>query len=330
VIHLIPEEFLSILRRQKYHIVGTHSAVKKCKWLHESLVKGRHCYKEDFYGITSHRCLQMTPAIAYCNQSCLWCWRVMARDVGLDLPHSNDFDETSIPSPEGATSIVDGCLLEQRRILSGYKAQVESLRIQTQKYKEACEPMHAAISLAGEPTLYPHLGELISEFKRRRFTTFLVTNGTNPKALKEIEEPSQLYVTVGAPTEGVYRRACRPSGSDLWGRLMQSLEMLHTFSCPTVLRLTLAKGMNMVWPEQYAKLIRRAEPTYVECKAGMSVGYGSQVGRMSYENMPSFLEIKDFSQKLTELTSMRQIGERGDSRVVLLSELKRPIKLGPE
>lgn len=322
--HLIPEEFLSILKRQKYHIVGTHSAVKKCKWLHESLVRGRHCYKEDFYGIASHRCLQMTPAMAYCNQSCLWCWRVMAKDVGLN------YDETTIPSQDDAASIADGCLLEQRRILSGYKAQVRSLKVQAHKYEEACEPKHVAISLAGEPTIYKFLGDLISEFKRRGFTTFLVSNGTNPKALGEIEEPSQLYLTVGAPTEEVHRRVCRPSGPDLWGRLMESLEMLSTFSCPKVLRLTLAKKMNMFAPEEYAKLILRAEPTYVECKAMMSVGYGSQIGRISYENMPSFQEIKEFSKELAELTGMKPIGEQSDSRVVLLSKLDRPIKLKRE
>jgi len=318
---MIPEEFLSILRRQKYHVVGSHSAVKKCRWLHESLVRGRHCYKEEFYGIASHRCMQLTPTVAYCNQGCLWCWRIMAGEV------NPSFDESRIPSPDDAASIVDGCLGEQRRILSGYKAQVKSRRIGAEKYEEACEPRHAAISLAGEPTLYPFIGALISEFMGRGFTTFLVSNGTNPKALGEIDEPTQLYVTLGAPTEEIYGKVCRPSRPGLWHELLMSLEMLRTFSCPTVVRLTLAKGMNMFAPKEYAKLILRAEPTYVECKAAMSVGYGSQVGRMGYENMPSFQEVRDFSGELADLTGMRAIGEKGDNRVVLLSRLDRPIRL---
>lgn len=321
MIHLIPEEFLSILRRQKYHIVGKHSAVKKCMWLHESLVRGRHCYKEEFYGIASHRCLQLTPTVAYCNQACLWCWRVMASEV------NPSFDESHIPSPDDAAGIVDGCMKEQRRILSGYKAQVKSRQIAAKKYEEACEPKHAAISLAGEPTLYPFIGELISEFMRRGFTTFLVSNGTDPKVLAEMNEPTQLYVTLGAPTEEVHGKVCRPSRPGLWHELMESLEALRSFSCPTVVRLTLAKGMNMFAPNEYAKLILRAEPTYVECKAAMSVGYGSQIGRMGYGNMPTFQEIKVFSEQLAELTGMKAIGEKSDNRVVLLSRLDRPIKL---
>jgi len=321
VVALIPEEFLSILKRQKYHMVGSHSAVKKCRWLHESLVRGRHCYKEEFYGIASHRCLQLTPTVAYCNQACLWCWRVMAGEV------SPSFDDSGIPSPDDAAGIVDGCLAEQRRILSGYKAQVKSRTIGAQKYEEACEPKHAAISLAGEPTLYPFIGELISEFMRRGFTTFLVTNGTNSKVLGEIDEPTQLYITLGAPTEEVYGKVCRPGRPGLWHELLKSLGMLSTFSCPTVVRLTLAKGMNMFAPNEYAKLILIAEPTYVECKAAMSVGYGSQIGRMGYVNMPSFKEVKGFAEELADLTGMKAIGEKSDNRVVLLSRLDRPIKL---
>ncbi|MGQ9514004.1 MAG: 4-demethylwyosine synthase TYW1 [Thermoproteota archaeon] len=321
---MIPNSFIEILKRQKYHLVGSHSAVKKCRWLHESLVRDRHCYKEKFYGIRSHRCLQMTPAVAYCNQACLWCWRVMSGDIGLS------FNDSSIPSPDDAARIVEGCIYEQRRILSGYKAQVKSKRVPAQKYEEACEPKHAAISLAGEPTLYPFIGELIYEFKRRGFTTFLVSNGTNPDVLEKIEEPTQLYLTLGAPNEEIYRRVCRPNESGLWKRSLMSLDVMRSFSCPTVIRLTLAKEMNMLEPEGYAKLILKADPTYVECKAMMAVGYGLLSGRIGYENMPSFQEIKKFSEDLSSLTGMKPIGEHRDSRVVLLSKLERPIRFRQE
>ncbi|MFV2040427.1 MAG: 4-demethylwyosine synthase TYW1, partial [Candidatus Hydrothermarchaeales archaeon] len=59
------EETRRLLKSQKYHLVGGHSAVKGCHWLKESLVRGRECYKAKFYGISSHRCLQMTPAVAW-------------------------------------------------------------------------------------------------------------------------------------------------------------------------------------------------------------------------------------------------------------------------
>ena len=37
------------------------------------------CYKAQFYGIESHRCVQMTDL--RCNQQCLFCWRSFEHEV---------------------------------------------------------------------------------------------------------------------------------------------------------------------------------------------------------------------------------------------------------
>ena len=71
----VSDNLLRLLKNQKYHLVGSHSAVKSCKWLREALVNGRPCYKQRFYGIKTHRCMQMTPAVHYCNMHCAFCWR---------------------------------------------------------------------------------------------------------------------------------------------------------------------------------------------------------------------------------------------------------------
>ncbi|HEV2166838.1 MAG TPA: 4-demethylwyosine synthase TYW1, partial [Thermoplasmata archaeon] len=63
------------LAGQGYQLVGRHSAVKLCYWTRQSLTQGRDCYKGRFYGIESHRCLQMSPAIDSCNLHCRFCWR---------------------------------------------------------------------------------------------------------------------------------------------------------------------------------------------------------------------------------------------------------------
>src|SRR5438132_1140238 len=62
-----------VLERQGYRIVGEHSGVKLCHWTKASLTKGVGCYKQTFYGIESHRCLQMTPAVDACNLACQFC-----------------------------------------------------------------------------------------------------------------------------------------------------------------------------------------------------------------------------------------------------------------
>jgi len=48
VLSAVDADVLGVLaglyRRQKYHLVGAHSAVKRCRWLYESIVHGRACY----------------------------------------------------------------------------------------------------------------------------------------------------------------------------------------------------------------------------------------------------------------------------------------------
>ncbi|HYB03207.1 MAG TPA: hypothetical protein VED17_02005, partial [Nitrososphaerales archaeon] len=67
---------------------------------------------------------------------------------------------------------------------------------------EAATPKHVAISYDGEPTMYRRIGELISEFRKREISTFLVTNGTFPERVREMNEtgnlPTQLYVTLAS------------------------------------------------------------------------------------------------------------------------------------
>lgn len=311
---------IKALRKQKYQLVGSHSAVKKCRWLHESLTKGRVCYKQKFYGVQSHRCVQMTPTLA-CNMRCKFCWRIHPEDLGLPaIPPSGGWDE-----PE---EIVRGCVEAQLRILSGYGSQVKEGRIGRERYLEALSPKHAAISLDGEPTLYPRLGELIGEFRRRGFTTFLVTNGTRPEALAALdEEPSQLYVSIYAPDEETFKEVCRPAQAGAWRKLKETLSLLPSFSCPTVARLTLVRGANMGDPKGYARLLERPSPTYIEPKAYMFVGHSRL--RLSFENMPSHEEVVSFSKALAAELSYRLIGESKESRVALLSRLNEPMRISP-
>lgn len=316
---IIRLSLIDILKKQKYQIVGKHSAVKKCKWLHESLVNDRFCYKQKFYGIKSHRCLQMTPTLI-CNLRCKFCWRIQPEDLGIEN-YGLNIDKWDDPK-----FIIEESIKAQRRILSGYKSQVKENKISYEKYNEALNPKHAAISLDGEPTIYPYLSDLIEEFHKKGFTTFLVTNGTQPNVLSKLkEEPSQLYVSLYATDKKNFIEVCKPNNPNAWENIIQTLEILSSFTCPTVIRLTLVKGLNMQNIDEYAKLILKASPTYVEPKAFMHVGNARK--RLKFENMPSHEEIKSFSLKLAEKLSYEIIDESKESRVVLLSKLKKPIKL---
>lgn len=314
----LPPNLIRLLKAQKYHLIGDHSATKQCRWLHESLVRNRSCYKQQFYGINSHRCIQMTPTIANCNQHCTFCWRIQSGDQPETI-----WKETAPSKWDDPETIMAQCIQKQQRLVSGYKGNPN---VTIQKYREAQQPKHVAISLAGEPTLYPHLGELIECFKKRGFTTFLVTNGTNPRALTQLQtEPTQLYVSLCASDEKTYERTCQPQTPNAWKKLNRTLTLLSTFKCPIAIRLTLARHINLKNPEQYAKLITKGDPTYVEPKAYMYVGFSRL--RLSFENMPSHQEIKEFAAQLAKHTSYNILKESPESRVVLLSRLKQPIKL---
>ncbi|MEM3736604.1 MAG: 4-demethylwyosine synthase TYW1 [Candidatus Bathyarchaeia archaeon] len=316
---LVEGDYLSnILKREKYQLIGSHSAVKKCRWLHESLVNKRPCYKQKFYGISSHRCVQMTPTLYNCTLRCLFCWRLQPSDLGLE------FDETRLDMPDEPSFIVEKAIEAQRRILSGYKTHK---KIDPERYGEALNPKHAAISLSGEPTLYQSLGDLLREFHRRGMTTFLVTNGTQPKALARLShEPSQLYLSLYAYDESVFERICRPQVTDGWKNIKESLDLLRSFKCPTVIRLTLVRGLNLQKPDGYAKLILKGCSTYVEAKSYMYVGFSRR--RLRFENMPTHEEILSFSRELSRLTGYKLIDESVESRVVLLSSMDKPKKLG--
>jgi len=259
----------------------------------------------------------MTPALFYCTQQCLFCWRAQSGDL------QTTWNETELPTWDSPEEIVKESIEAQLRILSGYKGNPE---INKQKFKEALTPMHAAISLTGEPTLYKHIGKLIQAFRRKGFTTFLVSNGTVPSALaKLIEEPTQLYISVCAPDKETFKHVCRPQIPKAWENLTKTLELLPSFKCSTVIRITSVRGLNMKNIEGYARLIEKANPTYIEPKAYMHVGFSRL--RLGYEDMPSHQEICEFAEKIAKETSYNVIDESAESRVVLLSKLEKPLDL---
>jgi len=297
------------LAKQGYHLVAS-GAVKPCLWLNRSLRGGDQCYKHHFYGISSHRCVQMTPT-AECNHLCLHCWRPID-------------DMLRLGDPGEPKELMDGILFEQQRILSGYGgAKTTDLA----RLKEAQSPKHVAISLMGEPTLYPHLKELIEEISRKDMTSFLVTNGTKPDVLQDLR-PTQLYLSLNAPDSILYERICNPRG-DLWGKILESLVIMKDHPSRTVVRMTLARGMNMNMQdiEGFTRLLDRAEPDFVEVKAYMHLGRSRE--RLDRSSMPSHSEIMEFASILGESIGYNLAGEVPLSRVALLSRGHIPAAIGP-
>ena len=199
-------------------------------------------------------------------------------------------------------------------------------------WKEALNPRHFAISLDGEPTLYPKIAELIREIKSRGFTAFLVTNGTTPLKLKELLQkkavPTNLYISVYGPDETAFDYGTnakgfgcgKGSGAGLWKNVLSSLKLFPSFEkqgCRTVFRITAVKGLTMKNPEAYAELIKTSKPMFVEAKGYAWLGESRK--RLQQENVPFFSELEKFANKIAKLTMCRIKHKDARSRVIILA-----------
>jgi tRNA wybutosine-synthesizing protein 1 len=324
---MIPPKVKEVLKRQHYSIVGKHSAVQICRWTKKSLLDEGVCYKEKFYGIKSHLCCQMSPAVMWCPNRCLHCWRAVEMTIGDKMNGKTD-------SPK---EIIDNCIKAQRELLIGFKIDKNSKKKQLsranmKKYLEAQEPMQFAISLSGEPMVYDKIGGLIEELRRRGKTSFLVTNGLYPEKLKELEKkkqlPTQLYISVNTPNEELYNKFHRSSKKDAWKLLNKSLEIMSKLKkkTRTVFRMNLVNNLNMIQPEKYAEMIKKANPMFVEVKGFMSVGFARQ--RLGYERMPYHKDIISFSKQILKfLPEYKILDEKQESRVLLLGRDKSEMKI---
>lgn len=297
------------LEKQQYRLVGKHSAVKVCEWTKKSLTTGNACYKEQFYGISSHRCVEMTPAMGYCNHKCIFCWRMNEKNLGIDM---DGIAEAELGEPG---EIIDGCIRERNKLLLGFKGNP---KVDQKRLEEAMEPNQFAISLDGEPTLYPKISELIEELDRRKMTKFLVTNGTRPDVLAKMALPTYLYLSLDGPNEKIHNKSTLPQFKGSWDRVMETVDLFPNLDTTTNIRLTLVKGINMVDPEKYGEIVKRAQPNFVEVKAYMLVGASRE--RLTLDNMPRHNEVQEFAKKVAEAAGYSIKDEKEDSRVVLLAK----------
>ncbi|MFH1638047.1 MAG: 4-demethylwyosine synthase TYW1 [Candidatus Woesearchaeota archaeon] len=300
---MIPKEARKDLEKQGYRIVGKHSAIKVCLWCKRAIKGSDVCYKNTFYGIQSHRCIQASVSLLNCYHRCQFCWRCLEHTIA---------DE--IKEPDNPKEILDGLIKEHKLFLQGMRGNKEA---DLDLFEEAMNPKHFALSLAGDATLYPLLPEMIDEIKKRNMTSFLVTNGLRPDMMETLlkKQPTQTYVTLPAPNKETYIKVCRPMVKDGWERLKETLRLLNKFQRSTV-RLTLVKGLNMINAEEYAKILEKAKPNFIELKAYMTVGYSQY--RLPYSSMPRHQEIMKFAEEICNSSNLKIIDEKENSRVVLL------------
>lgn len=285
-----------------YRLIGNHSAVKICAYCKKAITGKDVCYKNTFYGIESWRCVQMSPTF-FCDHRCVFCWR----DIDYVWPKW----QGPVDDPK---DIVDGCIKAHIELLQGFKGNPNTI---VERLNEIGKPLHFAISLTGEPTMYPRLPEMIDYLKEKGITSFLVTNGTISDMVEKLidHQPTQLYISVYGSNKEMYQRTANPITKDAWKRLQKSLSMMNKFK-RNVMRLTLVKGFNFTDPEGYAKLIEKYKPMFVEAKGFSHIGHSQE--RLEVKNMPYHHEILEFAKKIEENSSYKVIDSKEESKVALL------------
>ena len=283
------------LTKQGYTIVGSHSGVKICRWT-KSALRGRgSCYKNSFYGIASHLCMETTPSLS-CSNKCVFCWRHGTNPVSTTW-------RWQVDDPQ---MIFDGAK-------AGHYKKIKMMRgvpgVRSERFEEAMKIKHCALSLVGEPIFYPHINEFVDLLHGERISSFLVCNAQHPQQLNDLKRVTQLYVSIDASNKDSLRKIDRPLHRDFWERFQSCLDILKQkrFVQRTVFRLTLVKSFNVEdEAEGYADLIQRGLPCFVEIKGVTYCGTSSAAGAgLTMQNVPFYEEVVTFVQALSVALAKR-------------------------
>lgn len=281
------------LTKQGYTIVGSHSGVKICRWT-KSALRGRgSCYKYSFYGIRSHLCMETTPSLS-CSNKCVFCWRHGTNPVGTNW-------RWQVDPPE---KIFNGAL-------EGHYKKIKQMRgvpgVVAERFTEAFQVKHCALSLVGEPIFYPHINEFLALLHGQRISSFLVCNAQHPAELARLQHVTQLYVSIDASNKEALHKIDRPLHRDYWERFQECLSILGTkTSQRTVFRLTLVGGFNMgeAVCAEYAELVAKGMPCFVEIK-GVTYCGTSKGSTLTMKNVPFYEEVKQFVETLNDALAAR-------------------------
>lgn len=274
------------LTKQGYRLIGSHSGVKLCRWT-KAMLRGRGgCYKHTFYGIASHRCMETTPSLA-CANKCVFCWRHHTNPVGTEWRWKMDDPEM----------IIDGAMQNHYDMIREFKGVPG---VVPQRLKEANEIRHCALSLVGEPIMYPEINRFLRVLHARHISSFMVTNAQFPEAIAQLDPVCQLYVSIDASNKDALKKIDRPLFKDYWERFIDCLKELSKKGQRTVYRLTIVKAWNDDEVQGYADLVAIGKPDFIEIK-GVTFCGSSKASTLTMGNVPYHEEIENFVESLNRL-----------------------------
>ncbi|XP_036897624.1 S-adenosyl-L-methionine-dependent tRNA 4-demethylwyosine synthase TYW1 isoform X2 [Sturnira hondurensis] len=300
------------LTKQGYQLIGSHSGVKLCRWT-KSMLRGRGgCYKHTFYGIESHRCMETTPSLA-CANKCVFCWRHHTNPVGTEWRWKMDQPEV----------ILKEAIENHQNMIKQFKGVPG---VKEERFEEGMTVKHCALSLVGEPIMYPEINRFLKLLHRCKISSFLVTNAQFPMEIRNLTPVTQLYVSVDASTRDSLKKIDRPLFKDFWQRFLDSLKALAAKQQRTVYRLTLVKAWNVDELQAYAELVSLGSPDFIEVK-GVTYCGESSASSLTMANVPWHEEVVRFVRELVALIPDYEIAcEHEHSNCLLIAHKKFKIE----
>uniref|UniRef100_A0A7S1NCE0 tRNA 4-demethylwyosine synthase (AdoMet-dependent) n=1 Tax=Eutreptiella gymnastica TaxID=73025 RepID=A0A7S1NCE0_9EUGL len=273
------------LTKQGYQLIGSHSGVKLCRWT-KAMLRGRGgCYKHTFYGIKSYQCMEMTPSLA-CANKCVFCWRHHSNPVTKEWRWKMDDPEFLV------TESIDAHV----RMINTMKGVPG---VKPERLAEAYTPRHCALSLVGEPIIYPEINSFVRLLHERHISTFMVTNAQFPDRIDQLDPVTQLYVSIDAATKESLKAVDRPIFDDFWERFLACIDSLRRKGQRTVFRLTLVKDRNMEEMAEYCELVKRGQPDFIEVK-GVTYCGENTASDLTIKNSPYHQEVVRFCEELCD------------------------------
>ena len=144
-----------------------HSAVKLCRWTKTHLRGNGACYKHTFYGLNSASCMEATSSLA-CANRCLFCWRHHSNPTGREWKWKVD----------NAEEVVPGMIAGYKRLLKMFGG---SEGVQPERLSDAMSIQHCALSLIGEPIMFPLINKLIDLLHEYGLLQFFDCLGITPR-----------------------------------------------------------------------------------------------------------------------------------------------------
>ncbi|XP_050340245.1 uncharacterized protein LOC126766532 [Bactrocera neohumeralis] len=283
------------LEKQGYNLIGSHSGVKLCRWT-KAMLRGRGgCYKHTFYNINSSQCMELTPSLA-CANKCIFCWR----------HHTNPVSTTFRWKVDEPQVIVDGGIERHVRMINTMRGVPG---VSEENLQKAFTVRHCALSLVGEPIMYPRINEFLHLLhnKKSPISSFMVTNAQFPEQLRMLRPVTQLYLSIDAPTSDELKQIDRPLFEDYWERCLSCVDVLRKKkNTRTVFRLTLVNDMNSVHIANYADLVEKGWPDFIEVKGVTFCGTSHTNTINMKTHVPRHDEVIQFCAQLCDEIAKRK------------------------